>query len=340
MKLLAAVLFVCTAHAATITIAGTGTAGFSGDGGPATQAEINNPYGLTMGPDGALYFCEIGNHRIRRLDLKTHIITTAVGSGTKGYSGDGGPALQALLNEPYEVRFDRAGNLFFAEMQSHVVRRVDSKTHVITTVAGTGVAGFSGDGGPAVKAQLRQPHSIAFDADGRLLICDIGNHRIRRVDLSTGVIETWAGTGEKKPTPDGAPIAGTPLNGPRAIASDPQGNLYLVLREGNAVYRLDPREGRIHHVAGTGETGYSGDGGDAKLARLSGPKAIAWAPDHSLYIADTESHTIRRIDLKTGIIMTVVGKDEHLARPHGVFVDTKGVVYVSDSESHRIRRVQ
>jgi sugar lactone lactonase YvrE len=210
----------------TITIAGTGTAGFSGDGGPGTQAEINNPYGLVTRPDGALYFCEIGNHRVRRLDLKTNRITTVAGSGQKGYAGDGGLALEATLNEPYEVRFDRSGNMFFAEMQNHVVRRVDAKSHLITTVAGTGTAGFAGDGGPAAKAQLRQPHSIAFDADGRLLICDIGNNRIRRVDLQAGTIETWAGTGERKPTPDGAPIAGTPLNGPRAITADPDGNLY------------------------------------------------------------------------------------------------------------------
>src|SRR5215831_2658348 len=269
----------------TVTIAGTGTAGFSGDGGSATQAQINNPYGLTVGPDGALYFCEIGNHRVRRLDLKTHIISTAAGSGEKGYSGDGGPALRASLNEPYEVRFDRAGNMYFAEMQNHVVRRVDAKTKIITTVAGTGAAGFSGDGGPAAKAQLRQPHSIAFDRDGRLLICDIGNHRIRRVDLSSGTIDTWAGTGERKPTPDGAPIAGTPLNGPRAITSGREGELYLVLREGNAVYRLDTVAGRIYHVAGTGETGYSGDGGPAKSARFAGPKGIAWSPDNSLYLA-------------------------------------------------------
>src|SRR5689334_19634275 len=225
------------------TIAGTGTPGFSGDGGPGTKAQINNPYGLVTGPDGALYFCEIGNHRIRRLDLKTNRISTVVGAGQKGYSGDGGPALEASLNEPYEIRFDRDGNIFFAEMQNHVVRRVDAQTRIITTVAGTGVAGFSGDGGPAAKAQLRQPHSIAFDAEGKLLICDIGNHRIRRVDLKSGTIETWSGTGERKPTPDGAPLAGTPLNGPRAITSGPDGNLYLVLREGNAVYRIDTRAG-------------------------------------------------------------------------------------------------
>src|SRR4051794_3605017 len=153
------------------TLAGTGVAGFSGDGGPGVQAQINNPYGLTVGPDGALYFCEIGNHRVRRLDLKSGTITTAAGSGQKGYAGDGGPATAASLEEPYEVRFDRAGNMFFAEMKNHVVRRVDAKTKTISTVAGTGVAGFAGDGGPASKAQLRQPHSIAFDAEGRLLIC-------------------------------------------------------------------------------------------------------------------------------------------------------------------------
>ncbi len=324
----------------------------SGDGGPGAAAQVNNPYGLVVGPDGALYFCEIGNHRVRRLDLKTNVITTAAGSGQKGYAGDGRPALAASLNEPYEVRFDKAGNLFFAEMQNHVVRRVDAETGIISTVAGTGVAGFSGDGGPAAKAQLRQPHSIAFDGEGRLLICDIGNHRIRRVNLQTGMIDTWAGTGGRGPTPDGAPIAGTPLNGPRAITSSPDGNLYVVLREGNAVYRLDPRAGRIYHVAGTGETGYSGDGGPAKLARLSGPKGIVWSPDGSLYLADTESHTIRRIDLKTGIITTVVGTGERgngpdgealhcrLSRPHGIFVSAGGQVYISDSESHRIRTLR
>src|SRR5215471_19144785 len=119
------------------TIAGNGVAGFSGDGGAGPAGQTNNPYGLVIGPDGALYFCEIGNHRVRRLDLKTHKLSTAAGTGTKGYSGDGGPALEASLNEPYEIRFDKSGNMFFVEMQNHIVRRVDAKTHIISTVAGT-----------------------------------------------------------------------------------------------------------------------------------------------------------------------------------------------------------
>jgi sugar lactone lactonase YvrE len=351
-RLFLSLLFFATPPPATITLAGTGAAGFSGDGGPAVEAQINNPYGLVIGPDGALYFCEIGSHRIRRLDLKSRRISTVAGTGTKGYSGDGGPALAANLNEPYEVRFDRAENMYFAEMQNHIVRRVDAHTKIITTIAGTGQPGFSGDGGPAAKAALRQPHSIAFDAQQNLLICDIGNLRIRRVDLKTGIIETWSGTGEKKPTPDDSPIADTPLNGPRAITSDPEGNLYLVLREGNAVFKIDPRANRIHHIGGTGETGYTGDGGPAKSAKLSGPKGVAWAPDNSLYLADTESHTIRRIDLKTGIISTVVGTGQRgngpdgdplhcqLSRPHGIFVSTEGKIYIADSESHRIRTLE
>jgi DNA-binding beta-propeller fold protein YncE len=223
--------------------------------------------------------------------------------------------------------------LYVAEMQNHVVRKVDARTRTISTVAGTGVAGFSGDGGPAAKAQLRQPHSIAFDPEGRLMICDIGNHRVRRVDVAAGTIETWAGTGERKPTPDGSPVAGTPLNGPRAITVAPDGQMYLVLREGNAVYRIDPRAGKIFHLAGTGESGHTGDGGPAKEAKLAGPKGISWAPDGSVYIADTESHTIRRIELKSGVITTVL---EGLKRPHGIFVAKDGTVYVGDSENHRV----
>ena len=196
-------------------------------------------------------------------------------------------------------------------------------------------------------AQLRQPHSIAIDGKGRLLICDIGNHRIRSVDLSTGRIETFGGTGERQPTPDGAAVTGTPLNGPRTIAVDAAGHLFLALREGNAIYRIDRDTGRIHHVAGTGQQGYAGDGGPAGRAALAGPKGLACAAG-TLYVADTENHVVRRIDLGSGIITTVLGTGRRgdgpepdplqcaLSRPHGVHA-AGGNLYVGDSEAHRIR---
>jgi sugar lactone lactonase YvrE len=288
-----------------------------------------------------LYVCEIGSHVIRRIDLKTGVVSTFAGTGEKGNSGDGGPATKALLNEPYELVFDRAGDLIFTDMQVHSIRRIDKKTGVITTIAGTGQPGFSGDGGPATQAQLKQPHSIAIAPDGGLLICDIGNNRIRRVDLKTGVISTFAGTGEKKPTPDGAPLEGTPLNGPRALDVDDKGNLWLVLREGNTIHRIDPKAKKIYHVGGTGEKGNSGDGGDARVAKLNGPKGISWSPK-GIYIADTENHTIRRLDEKTGVITTVAGSGtrgegmNELARPHGILTTRDGKVYIGDSENHRV----
>jgi DNA-binding beta-propeller fold protein YncE len=324
------------------TLIGTGSAGYS-------DQQVNNPYGLVIGPDGNLYFCDLDNQRIRRLDLRTRRVQTVAGNGQKGYSGDGAAATDASLNMPHEIQFDAAGHLYIAERDNHVIRKVDATAGTISTFAGTGNPGFSGDGGPASVAQLRQPHSIAMDPTRRfLLICDIGNHRIRRVEFATGFIETFAGTGDRGPTADGAPLKGAPLNGPRTLAFEDGGDLYLALREGNAIYRVDGKSLSLHHVAGTGDQGYSGDGGQARLARLGGPKGLAWSRD-LLYVADTENHVIREIALKTGIIRTVLGTGQRgdgpepdplrcaLARPHGVLVDGRGVLYIGDSEAHRIR---
>jgi hypothetical protein len=329
-------------------IAGTGAAGFSGDGGPASKAELNQPFGVIRGPDGAIYFCDTGNHRVRKIAVDG-TITTVAGNGQAGYSGDGGPAVQAALKVPYEIRFDRAGNFFIVERLNHDVRRVDAKTQMISTVAGTGKSGFGGDGGPGTKAQLSEPHSIQFDRAGNLYICDIRNHRIRKLDMVTGVITTFLGTGEPKMAADGSAFANAPLNGPRAIDFDVEGNLWLALREGNAVYKFDLKAGTLHHVAGVGgKPGYAGDGGPAKQAVLGGPKGISISPRGDVYLADTESHTIRRIDPKKGTIDLVAGTGKKgegtgadprafaLSRPHGVFVDKDGKVLIGDSESHRV----
>ena len=339
---------VCSAE--ITTVAGTGAKVYDAVAKIAKKAPCGEPYGISKGPDGALYICEIASHVVRRLDEKTGQITTVAGNGTQGYSGDGGPATSAQLSEPYEVRFDKSGNMFFVEMKNNLVRKVDLKG-VISTVAGTGELGFSGDGGPATKATMNGPHSIALDDQGRLYICDIGNHRIRVVDPESGKIDTFAGTGEKKATPDGAALAGTALNGPRALDFDGQGSLYLALREGNTVYRIDLKTKTLHHLAGTGQKGYTGHGGPATKATLSGPKGIAIGPNGDVYLADTESHTIRVIRAKSGIIETVAGDGEkgdgpdgspekcRMARPHGVFVDSDSNVYVGDSENYRVRKL-
>ncbi len=312
---------------------------------------MNGPFGIVRGPDGALYVCDTLNHAIRRV-AANGTITTVAGTGKSGYSGDGGPAAQAELFEPYEIRFDRAGHMFFVEMRNHLVRRVDARTKIISTVAGTGKAGFAGDGGPATQAQMQSPHSIQFGPDGSLYICDIGNHRIRKVNMKTGLITTFAGTGQRQPTPDGAPIAGTPLNGPRAIDFDAQGNMWLALREGNAVFRLDLKARTIRHVAGTGKKGFTGNGGPAADATLSGPKGIALAKNGNVYLADTESHSVRMIDVKKGTLELVAGTGQQgdgpdgdplackMNRLHGIYVDADGSIFIGDTSTNRVRVIR
>lgn len=353
--LLSALLFILSSHlplpAAEWTIstfAGNGKKGYSGDGGPATSAQVDNPFGLVRGPDGALWFCEYTGHKIRRV-APDGTISAMAGTGAKGYSGDGGSALKATFNLPHEIRFDKDGNYYIADMTNHAIRRVDAKTGIITTFAGTGQPGYSGDGGAADKAQLKQPHSIQFGPDGNLYICDIGNNVIRKVDMTTRTISTFAGTGKPGPTPDGAPIAGTPLKGPRSMDFDKDGNLWIVTREGNQVFKFDLKAGRIHHIAGTGQKGFGGNGGPAKEATLSGPKGIAIDAEGNAWLADTESHSVRMIEAKTGNLLLIAGTGEKgdgpdgdplkckMARLHGIFVDADGSVYIGDSESHRVR---
>jgi streptogramin lyase len=325
------------------TIAGTGTKGSSGDGGPAISAQLNDPSGICRGPDGSLYICDTANGRIRQLKPDGQIITLVGVGGTS--------TCEPLPKEPYEVRLDRVGNLFWVERLNHCVRRRDHESGIITMIAGNGTPGFSGDGGPADQAQLNEPHSIGFDKTGDLYICDVKNHRIRKVDMKAHIISTFSGNGERKPTPDGAPITGTPLSGPRALDFDAAGNLWLALREGNAVLKLDLAKGIIQHVAGTGQKGFTGDGGPAKEATMNGPKGIAVAPNGNVYIADTENHAIRMIDAKKGTIELVAGTGERgnnqesnplkckIARPHGIFVATDGAIFIGDTENHRIQEI-
>jgi sugar lactone lactonase YvrE len=288
------------------------------------------------------------------LDLKSGQLTTVAGSGQKGYAGDGGLATKAMLNEPYEVRFDKAGNMLFVEMKNYVVRKVDAKSGTMSTVAGTGELGFGGDGGPATKAQLNIPHSIAIDGDDNLYIADIGNHRIRKVDAKTGIINTIAGNGEKQPPTDGQPAAGRPMIGPRALfIAGP--TMWIALREGHSVWKMDLPSGVLTRVAGTGKRGYSGDGGPAKDATFDGPKGIAVGPDKGVYVVDTENNAIRRIDSVAGTISTIAGRGPQfkggagdggpatmatMDRPHGIGIGPDGTVFIGDTNNHRVRRIR
>lgn len=330
------------------TLAGTGVAGFSGDGGSAISAEITDPYGVVRGPDGAIWFCEHNGHRIRRIAVDGTISTIA-GTGQKGYGGDGGPATLATLNLPHELRFDSAGNLYIADMGNNAVRRIDVKTGIITTAAGNGKKPGKEVIDLEYHGSLDSPHSIQFGSDDNLYICEVPRHIIRSLALKSGTVVLFAGTGKSGSTPDGAPIVGTALNNPRSIDVDRNGSLWLVTREGNQVFELDLKAGKIHWVAGTGQPGFTGNGGPARAATLSGPKGISIGANGNVWLADTESHSVRMIEASTGRIVLIAGTGTKgngtdgdalncaLNRPHGIFADKDGTVLIGDSEANRIR---
>ena len=324
--------------------------------GAAGLVVLRNPFGVIRDAEGSVWWCEYDGQVIRRLD-RNGTVRPVAGTGVAGYTGDGGPATEARLDQPHEIRFDREGHLYFTDMRNHAVRRVDRNSGRITTVAGTGKPGYSGDGEFATDACLRQPHSLQFDFVGNLYIGDTGNHVLRRIDRATGRITTLAGTGKPGRTPDSGPLEGAPLNGPRAIEFDAAGQLWLATREGNQLFRIDPKQRRMERKAGTGEKGPDGDDGPALEARLTGPKGVAVESGsggrvRAVILVDTESHTLRRVDLGSGRIERVLGTGQRgdtfdpdplkcpLARPHGVWAESDGGWLVGDSENHRILRVR
>jgi streptogramin lyase len=338
------------------TFAGTGKPGYFGDGGKAVEALLNQPFHCALDKKGNLYIAEAFNHCIRKVDASTGVITTVAGCGKKGYDGDGGPAVKATMNEPYAVAVADNGDLFIVDRLNAVIRRVDGRTGVISTVAGTGKPGYSGDGGKGTEAQLSEPNDCCLDGHDGLLIADVADWRIRRLDLKTGIITTFAGVGRSKGKVDrahigdGGPASKAVIVGARAVCTDGKGNTYICEREGNAVRKVD-RDGMITTIAGTGKMGYDGDGGDAKKATFNGPKGIRCDSAGNIYVVDTENHAIRRIDVTTGVVTSAAGGRKgtggdggdplraELDRPHGCILDAKGVLFIADSSNHRVRRV-
>jgi sugar lactone lactonase YvrE len=330
------------------TIAGTNADGYSGDGGRATNARLFRPTAITPGPAGSVYVADLGDNRIRVVG-SNGVISTIAGLKARASTGDGGPARKAHLASPTGVAIDRWGNVYIAENSTHRVRRIDYRG-VITTVAGTGVPGYSGDRGPARKAKLSYPTSIAVDGSGNVYVADLGNSRIRKIDRR-GIITTVAGTGRRGPGGVEGPATRAELNLPIGVAWGPDGALYIADAGNNRVKKVT-RDGIIHVVAGNGEYGFSGDEGDAQLASLRAPHAVAVARDGTVYIADTLNQRIRKVT-PSGTISTIAGEgvrdlvaDEGLpsrlsvlTNPAGLCLLPDGTLLVSDTVANRILRL-
>ena len=332
------------------TVVGTGEEGYAGDGGPVFEALIGEAYGCAFDTGDNLYICDGRTHTVRRIDKNTQVITTVAGTGEAGYSGDGGPATEATMDNLYSLTVDTNGDIYIVDRFNAAIRKVEAASGIITTVAGTGEPGYGGDGGPGRQAQMREPNDCHLDGNGGLLIADIQDQRVRRLDLSTGIITTFAGDGEKRRAGDGGPAAEASVMGPRAVCVDSKGNVYIAEREGNGVRKVDAN-GVMSIFSGTGEFGYSGDGGPALTALWGAPKALRCDHRDDLIVVDTENNAVRFIDVKPAIVTTIAGghqggdgdggpaTDAGLERPHGCGIDRQGNLFIADGINHRVRVV-
>ena len=335
------------------TVAGTGVFAFSGDGRLAIASPLALPCGLAVDGAGNIFISDRANGRIRRVDAATGIITTVAGSGVRGYSGDGGLATQASLNLPEVAIVDSAGNLLIADTANHRVRRVDAVTGIITTVAGTGESFFSEDGMPATSTPVSFPTGVAVDGSDNILILEAGTDRVRKVDVTTGIITTLAGTGQRGYSGDGELATNATFVSPLVgLVSDGGGNLLISDTFNNRVRRVEAMTGIIRTVAGSGDPSFLGDGGPATKAALLGPAGVVADAADNLLIADTVNSRIRRVDAVTGIVTTIAGNGNRsfsgdggpaseaaLSIPSGVAVDRAGDLFIADSGNNRIRKV-
>lgn len=325
--------------------------GQGGEGSPATEARLQAPFGVVFDRAENLYFVELTGQRVGCIK-GNGILTTIAGSGAKGNRGDHGPARDAEFNGPHSLAIAPNGDLYIADTWNNRVRKIDARTKRITNFAGTGEKGFSGDGGPATQAKFGGVYCIAFEPSfQRLYLADLDNRRIRAVDVETGVVTIVAGNGEKGVPKDGEIAVFAPLVDPRAVAVG-QDSIYVLERGGHAL-RVVGNDGRIRTVVGTGERGSGGDGGDARQARLNGPKHLCLDREGNVIIADTENHLIRKYLPREGRIVRIAGTGKkgtvgvggppeqvELNQPHGVYVHPSGVLYIADSSNNRILRIE
>ncbi len=289
-------------------VAGTLWSGYNGDNRSATSARLYYPFGVHVDPSHNTYIADTYNHRIRKVDGKTGIITTVAGTGSKGFSGDGGPATSARLRYPFNVFLDSTGNIYIVDTYNYRIRKVDAATQIITTVVGDGHRGFRGDDGPATSAHIDKAYDVAVDNAGNLFIADTHNHAIRKVDATTGIINTVVGQGARSGFEgDGGLATDAKLNSPTGVYVDATGNIYAVDTKNDVIRKVDATTNIINSVAGNGTAGFSGDGGPATIAQLDYPEAVWVVSSGNMFIVDSDNCRIRRVDGTTGIITTVAG---------------------------------
>jgi streptogramin lyase len=332
------------------TIAGNGTGGFSGDGGPATSAQLNNPMGMAVDNSGNLFIVDNSNNSIRRVDAVTGIITTYAGNQSSGYSGDGGPAVSAQLNDPEAIALDATGNLYIADGNNNCIRRVDNSSKQITTIAGNGTAGSIGDGSLATLAQLSFPTGVFMDGPGNIYISDHSN-RIRVINNSTGIISTIAGNGTAGFSGDGGPATSASLSTPLYPVVASTGDIYFPDYGNDRIRKINSQTGVISTFAGN-YLRFGGDGGPASSAVFLLPIDVKFDNSGNLLIADMDNDRIRKIDASTKVITTIIGNgvrtfagDGGLAsaasihQPQDMAVDNAGNIYVADLGNNRVRKV-
>lgn len=334
------------------TIAGTGAEAYGGDNGLAISAALNRPSDILFNKLGDLIFTDRTNHRLRKIDMSTGIITTIAGTGVSGLGAEGELATLTQLSSPSGLAFDEAENIYICDDGSSRIRRINIETGVISTFAGTGGFGFGGDGGLAVDAILSFPRSIRLDAGGHFYIADKNNHRVRRIDKVTNIITTVAGNGEMGMEGENGLATEAQLSSPVDVAFDSGGNMYIADQNNSRICRVDVQTGILTTIAGTGVFGYSGDGALANVTKLAEPVRIVFDMADNLYIADTRNNRIRLIDATTEIVKTIVGNGSQtfggdgglptaasIYLPVGMAFDIAGNMYIADRIHHRIRKV-
>jgi trimeric autotransporter adhesin len=342
---------VCESYLTTVS--GNGAAGLGSNNVQATSANIYNAFHIATTSGGNIYYTEQAYHRVRRITISNGVVTTQAGSTTAGFSGDGSTATSALLNSPAGIAIDTeaTANIYIADNGNQRVRKVDGSSRVISTVVGTGAAGYNGDGLAGTSTKLNGPVGLAVDKSNNVYIADVSNHIVRVYDVATGIVTVVAGVPS---TPsylgDGMPATSAKLNGPQSVAVDYAGNVYILDTGNNVVRVVSASTSIISTYAGNGIVGSLGDGGQASQAQLSTPLGIAVDPVGNLFIADSGNDMVRRVSAATQTISTVAGtgvtgssgdsglpQQAMLNNPTGVYIDNSGKVYIVDRSNQRIR---